>query len=1364
MRKSHFSVLLFLLLSVNLGRGQSPSMVFHQLSIEDGLSEGTVRTIIQDSRGFMWFGTEDGLNKYDGYTFTAYKNNPHDQYSITSNNIKCLYNDTKGRLWVGTRYGVSLYDPLLDKFYNFNSDKYPALKSLKGDVENILQDSEGKYWVLTSTHGLYSFSSLAEQAKQYRKNTDDGTEAFFCMDLNEEGDLWIGTFDGLIKFDTEEEKFIDYRNKYGRNYQIRDVCVKENWLWLATIEGLKGINLKTKELKAYKHDPKDENTVHGNNTIRLLPEGDSLFIAIDGDGLDVFVPEKEKFYHYTKESGAQLSSNNITAIYKDGKGTLWLGTFLNGINFSNDATNFFVMVRHNKSYTNSLKGGVVTSFLKDSRGDFWVATDGGGLYVKRNNTNKFNNFRAEEESSPITSDAVISLLEDQQNNIWVTTYTGGLTKISPDGKYTVYYHNPQDSNSVGFDKLKALVEYEEQIWVSTYGMGLSVFDKKTGNFHHYRHDPGVPSSIPSDWSYWFFVDSENVLWIATFEGLCKFLPQSNTFKTYRFNPTGNAVDQNYIFDIFEDSKGQLWLGTNGGGLVCFDREKETFVSYTIAEGLSDNAVRTVIEDDDENLWLATNNGVSQFNLKTKEIEAYTINDGLPPCSFFFNSKYKDSQGKMYFGTNEGYLIITPSLAGDEVEFPAVALTEISIFNVPLSPDSSRYLGKHITEAKKITLPYDQNTLSFEFAALNFNVPRHNFYAYQLEGFDKGWSYIGKKRTAKYTNLNPGAYVFKVKATNDEKLWGDVATSFTVIIYPPFWATWWFRGMVVVFLIGGVVLFFYWRTRAIRKRNEWLQDEVKERTQALEATNEELSITNEDLSLKSAQILKQQKELLNRKQDLEENLSKLNELTATQQTVMSVLAHDLRGPMQSITVLTEQLKQDHPEKATEMTHLAATRLLGMVEELLDWCVWSMTDSKPDIKALNALTITEKVMAENKSMADTRGVKVHLKNSDVKNIQGNERILSTTLRNILSNAIKYSEKGGDVEISINERNGKCCISIRDEGIGMNSEQIEALLDTTKFREKQSGAGIGMALSIDLLKKIEATIQIDSVSGKGTEMKLLLPFTDQVAQSITVEEVSGSEIKPYKGKKILLVDDDHDLRWGLMNALSETFELQEASTAEKALEILKDWQPDMCVLDIKLPGMNGIELCKRIKNDRHISHIGCIMLTGEQGTEINQAAFEAGAESYLNKPVNLKVLTARIAGYFKNKTTYLQDYVLGQKNELVVEAPKQDQEFMLALTTCIEEHMGETSMGAELICEELAMSRTGLYRKVRALTGQTVNDMIRIVRLRKAMKLLKEGKLNISQIALEVGFNSLSYFTTSFKKHFGISPSEVKSTNLK
>ncbi|HEY8402785.1 MAG TPA: two-component regulator propeller domain-containing protein, partial [Cytophagaceae bacterium] len=554
---------------------QRPDLLFHSLSVSDGLSENTVRSIIEDKMGYMWFASEDGLNKYNGYNFTVYRKDPTDTFSISNRNIKALFIDSKNTFWVLTSNGLNIYDAELDIFYNYRNNKYPALKRLAGDMEGMVEDKNGNFWVLTRDEGLFHISSLDQPPVNYPNIYNGSLISFKSIQLESDSMLLIGSRDGLFKFNCNTKKYIDFRPEYGQGYEINSMLKDSmNNIWLCSSHGLKLINSKG-EFKQYLHNPADSKSINGNNIGDILLYKDNQYlVSIDGGGIDLFDYATSEFYHYQNS----IPTPNIACLYKAPKGDLWVGTFLNGIYFSNPTTNLFKLIKNSPNATNGITKGMVTRFLKDSKGNLWLATDGGGVYKKRAGTEYFINYKEGEKG--LTSNVIISIREDSEGLIWLTTYGGGVCKYDPaKDLFKAYRATPKSPNSLLSDLNKDIYEYDKKMWITGYGNGITLLDKKNETFSYLGNDI---TNIASNWVQTFLVDKENTLWLATFSGLCKYDLSTNTFKNYVFKNSGNeeAIDLNMIVDLVEDKNGDLWLGTMGNGLIYFNTTDGSYTIYT----------------------------------------------------------------------------------------------------------------------------------------------------------------------------------------------------------------------------------------------------------------------------------------------------------------------------------------------------------------------------------------------------------------------------------------------------------------------------------------------------------------------------------------------------------------------------------------------------------------------------------------------------------------------------------------------------------------------------------------------------------------------------------------------------------------
>ena len=1024
---------------------QKPAMVFRYFSINDGLSENTARAIIEDKKGFMWFGCEDGLNKYDGYEFKSYRNDENNTYTISSRNIKSLYVDSKGRLWVATSSGVNIYDPLFDIFYNFRNDKYAALKAISQDVIGIVEDKQGVFWVATANDGLYKIESLDKASRRIAPVTSDYSKYVSFLSLDTDSTLLLGTRDGLLKFNTRTETFADLRPKYGSGYAIWSIYKgEEGNQYLCTSDGLK-IIAKEGTLQSFRYNVKDPHGIGGADLVGIVPYKGNYLIGIDGGGMDYFDVKSQTFYHYTEE----LSSRNVNSIYKDSKGDIWAGTYLNGINYSNAVTNLVVLKKNNPYSESSIKNGIITNFLKDSNQNLWIATDGGGLYKRSKGATNFTHYERTEKGLP--SNVLVSLMEDTKGYIWMTSYGGGLCRYDPvKHAFKTYKADRHNPHSLPNNRTRAVCEYQGKIWVADYGTGYSVLDPTTDKFENHAYDKSMLNAVPSEWVHYFYVDKKEQLWVASFGGLSRYNPLTCTFKNYLFKSkkAKNNVDVNVVMDIIEDNKGNLWLGTTGGGLVCFNPATEKYEVYTTEDGLSNNCIKSVIPDDFSNLWLATNNGITRFNLDTRKGKAYTTNDGLQPCTFYFNSKYKDEQGQIYLGANNGYVVINPSVNFENKKAPPIVITKFKLFDQTVLPGTDQSpLKAEISETSKIQLAYNQNSLSFEFAALNFVSSRNNKYAYRLEGFDDKWFMAGMQRTATYTNLNPGTYVFKVKGSNNENVWNEKGTSITIVITPPFWKTWWFYTALGLAILGFLYLLYAWRTRLIREKNLMLEETVIKRTSELKEESERL------------------------------------------ETFVYKASHDIKGPLKSIMGLTLIGQKDAPDETTKVYFdhiLSRTKKLDdLLMDMLMVVRVKRTAIEKERIDFNAMIAD--VLSNFQNFPGYEKIKIHTELKHSADFFSDRNLLYSIFQNLTENAIKYLDSRKEdnflrIKIEVSKSGVECWFE--DNGLGIRKEFLNKIFDIFfKSSENANSTGLGLFIVKTSVEKLNGTIEVQSEPGKGS-----------------------------------------------------------------------------------------------------------------------------------------------------------------------------------------------------------------------------------------------------------------------------------------
>jgi PAS domain S-box-containing protein len=839
--KGAFFKLLFFLLIGLLGvqmhlHSQHPYR-FRHISIKDGLSQSTVKCSILDSRGLMWFGTEDGLNRYDGYKFTIYTFRPGVADSLSSSYIYTLFVDSTGQLWVGTREGLNKFNPQSNNFTVFRK----SIGSLSGhEVMAICEDSDGFLWLATSDGGLNRFDREKETFTVYRTAVDsigslpsNNLTTVFC---DSSGVLWVGTRNsGFARFHPKTDTFTSYRHIAGEpgglshNEVLSITEGPEGDLWVGTRNGLNRFNDKTGSFTHFKTNPNDKTSISNNviNTLHETPSG-VLLIGTE-NGLNRFNPVDKNFtvIRNNSEDSTSLSNNLIWSIYEDPYNVLWIGTDGGGINNYAPGRFKFSLFRYNPRNPNySLMGKFVYTLHEDREDNIWVGTDL-GLNKYRRETGKYTHYTHNpNDPQSLSNEYVFALFEDKQGNFWVGTWGGGLNKLDrKTGKFKHYLPDPNNLSSISHDVIRVIYEGREGgLWIGTEGGGINRFDRETERFIHYHGVNDNHTSLSNNYITSITEDARGLLWIGTNVGLNRFNRETQQFTRYLGNPEEpRSISNSSVASVFSSSDGVLWIGTFGGGLNQYDSVSDTFLSYTKKDGLPNDVIYGILEDNRGNLWLSTNNGLSMFNPESKTFRNYYERDGLQSNEFNQSAYFKCRNGQLMFGGLAGFNLFHPNEIRKNIHVPPIIITDFKVFNESIKAGPNSLLKKSIIETQKIKLSHRDYVFSFEFAALDYYYPPANKYAYMMEGIDKDWNLSGTRRFAAYTTLPSGNYVFKVKGSNNDAVWNEEPTSIRIIITPPIWQAWWFRIFAAAALVLLVLVVFRIRTHNIRKRNRLLEE-------------------------------------------------------------------------------------------------------------------------------------------------------------------------------------------------------------------------------------------------------------------------------------------------------------------------------------------------------------------------------------------------------------------------------------------------------------------------------------------------------------------------------------------------------------
>ncbi|HMH23064.1 MAG TPA: two-component regulator propeller domain-containing protein [Puia sp.] len=1107
-----FLLLVMLQTAAITAGAQQQHIKFQHLGTDQGLSQSNVTCILKDSRGFMWFGTRDGLNKYNGYEFRIYKNIAGEPGSISNNYITDIIEDSRGDLWIATwGGGLNRYDREKDRFSHYRHDAKNT-GSLSNDVVNkLMRDKEGNIWIGTDGGGLDIlnpanglFTNYAYDPKNPSSLSDNDVTHIF---EDSRSRLWISTFNGgLNLFDRTTHRFTRFQHDEKNAASLASNIVWKTFedshhrLWIGTRGGgLDQFDPVHKSFRHFKNDPHNSNSLT-HNVVMVICEDTrgNLWIGTENGGISILDPEKEIFHTYRHDDmdNTSLGDNSIYSFYKDAQGTMWIGSYSGGIDVFNQAANKFIHYKHN-SFPNSLSDNHVLAIFEDSQGVLWLGTDGGGLNQFDRKTGEFVHYKHQPgNAKSICGDYVLRITEDSQGDLWMGTWGGGITIFNrARNALTQFKNDPDDTTSISDNNIWGFAEDRERnMWVGTYGDGLNLYDRKTSSFRHFKHDATNSNSLSSDRIHLLFCDSKDQLWIGTFDkGLNLFDKQKNRFTRYQHDDKKNSISNNSINCLHEDKQGNIWIGT-ADGLNLLDRKTGHFSAWSTSDGLPNAMIFGILEDDKNNLWISTNKGISRFNPKTGVFKNFSVADGLQSNEFKAHSNFLSSSGAMYFGGSNGFNEFYPDSIKDNPFVPPLVFTNFQVFNkeVAISDDGAagNTLKKDITETKEITISYKQSVISFGFASLNYTSVEKKQYAYRLVGFDKKWNNIDIRRTATYTNLDPGKYVFEVKGLNNDGSWSPAISSLQLTITPPFWMTWWFRLSVILIISGSIIAFYRIRMGIVSAQKKGLEEQVAILDKAVRQGKFEMAsdvlhdIGNAIVGFGS--YMTRVRRMLD--QDKPENLRNLAGFFEGNQPAMATAIGEakadavvkmLNGIAETQLVNQDQIRKTITEQLNTISH---------IQEILSIQRQYMTSRDIQERTpVNLRSIVNDCLSMLFSSADQKGIAVLLDMpEDLPTIKGDRTKLMQVLLNLLKNsmeAIGMQDGEKTITIKLQQREDTLILSIRDSGAGFD-ETTAAQLFVRGFSNKPSGRGASLYSCREIMESHAGLITLTSEGpGKGS-----------------------------------------------------------------------------------------------------------------------------------------------------------------------------------------------------------------------------------------------------------------------------------------
>ncbi|MFZ1979363.1 MAG: two-component regulator propeller domain-containing protein [Bacteroidota bacterium] len=1083
MRKTVIIWSISLILLISPCYAQMGKILFERISTESGLSQSSVVCICQDRKGFLWFGTFEGLNRYDGYTFKVYRNDPDNPSSLSNNAIVSVLEDHLGVLWIGTEGGLDRFDREKERFIHYKKDPDNPNSLSSNFIQYLYEDRSGTLWIGTNGGGLDQFDRKTEKFIRYindPKNTNSLSNNNALSILEDmHGRLWIGTDGGLNYFNRMKGEFIRYQKNPHDPHSLSHNSVwriyedRSGNLWLGTWGGgLNRFDDRRNNFVRYQNNPDDPNSL-SNNNIRALYEDKNrnLWVGTDGGGLNKFVAgskigDRGRFIHYQSNSQepTNLSSNSVISIFEDRLGILWVGTLYNGINKYNPRTKQFLLYRNHPNDINSLSKNTIRSMYEDSQGMIWIGTDDGGLDRLDRRKNQFTHFiHNPADTNSLSGNTIICICEDQDSRLWIGTDNALNRFDRKKGTFIHYRNDPDNPRSISQNGAWSL--YKDRtgnLWAGTFGKGLNHFDYAKEEFTHYVYDQNDPKSISDNFIWTIYEDLSGTFWIGTNSGgLNRFEPADKRFIHYGSDSRdSSSVSDNKIMNIYEDHAGTLWLGTTNG-LNKFDRKSGTFHRYSDKDGLPNNIIQGILEDHHGNLWISTNRGLSKFNSSTGRFNNYFENDGLQGNEFSVNACFQSRSGEMVFGGMNGFNIFNPDSIHTDSTRPAVVITDFQIFNKPIAPDKNvdghPILQRSISESDEIHLSYKENVFSFEFAALHFVSPKDNHYAYMMEGFEKEWNYTdAKRRFVTYTNLPGGTYTFRVKASNNQGIWNEEGTSIRIIITPPFWRTWWFYTSMM-FVIAGIVFGLHrWRVWQLLKREKDLEQHVQDRTRQLEFANKELEAFSYSVS------------------------------------------HDLRAPLRSIDGFSIALLEDYPDKLDEQgkdylqrVHAASQHMEHLIDDILNLSRVMRSEMKRTSVDLSSLA--QSIAHELSRTQPERRVTFIITPGMV--VQADRNLMGIVLENLLDNAWKFTGKHPTAKIEMGKimRDGQQVYFVRDDGDGFDMAYAGKLFGAFQRIHTPvdfKGSGIGLATVRRIIHRHGGQVWAEAEKDRGAAFYFTIP----------------------------------------------------------------------------------------------------------------------------------------------------------------------------------------------------------------------------------------------------------------------------------
>jgi signal transduction histidine kinase/ligand-binding sensor domain-containing protein/CheY-like chemotaxis protein/AraC-like DNA-binding protein len=1329
--------------------------------VPETLSNLMVRSFHKDSRGFMWLGTADGLFRYDGTHIHQYEHNPADPGSLCHNNINVILEDSLKNLWIGTAQGLSYYDFKKDSFTNVDSIAGNVNYLNNAYVTSLAFDREGRLWI--GTHGgginIYDgknkrFTHLDSAANQ----TNAPTTVYINALLAHGDEMWSGTKGGVQIYKSPDLRRVEVPEidaHINKKQVTKIIRGKEGDLFLSTLTGdiLRMIPRNGYYLVQPLLTEGAKGGIKNVHTLSQTRDG-KLWLGGEFTGLSLYDPQKGELrvFEAADDPSSMLPPRSIRSVYVDDSGLTWIGTFNKGAFLMHGNASGFAgqYPKHPK-----LTGRNIRGFTEDHAGNVWIANDGEGVMCLDPKSGKLDSPKRLNEA--VGTNLLTSILFDRKGNLWIGTVNRGAFRYNlKSGTHETF---PLRSEGFGDNYVSTLYEDQKgRIWAGTSGSGLFYHDEGFGSFKALCQDDKPNFITKTAYVSSMAEDGEGNFWVGTMYGLFalrEISPGDFAYTQYMQHDEGHPISSNSIQSLFVDREQHLWVGTTDNGLNILRKGSREFISLKQRDGMSSNTIRGIVADGEGNIWISGNRGLTKLDPETETFFNFSVADGLASNNFFPNAYLKSTDGRLYFGSNNGLNTFYPDSVSTVPQRPVVHLTDLKINNrsVGIGATGSP-LKAHISHAKEIELTYEQRSFVIDFVAVDFVNSKRLRYCYRLLGFDEDWVCEGTGNSATYTNLDPGTYEFMVKAANTEGFWTEEPVTLKITIHPMPWKSWW--ALTLYFIILSVLVYFLLKIRIER---------IKMKTQLV---HERMAREHE------------------------------HALNASKTQFFTNVSHEFRTPLSLILMPLENLLHDGTvtkavKSRLQTVYRNADKMMRLVNELLEFNKMESGTQKLNLKHGDLLHFLTDIIASFRDLADQKSIDFSVKivSPEIKGWFDADK-LEKIMVNVLANAFKFTATGGDIQVILTEKTtpddknhqGRILeIKVVDNGIGISAEELPFIFN--KFYQAKSadvvpnpGTGIGLSLTKSLVELHQGSIVAQSQPDNETIFVISIPLDEdsyrltELPQPVREKQNAGIDfeelaregrqtIAVHQGlqdkPKVLVVEDHLELLDYLAEALEVDYQVFRATDGSMGIQLAKEMVPDLIISDILMAKQTGLELCRELKSDISTSHIPIVLLTAKSTVEEQIDGIENGADLYLTKPFNMRFLLTHVKKLIETRNRLFASY---SQNAYLMPAKvaenRLDQEFLEKIIAYIEANIKDTQLGVDSIAEIFNLSRTQIYRKIKALTGKSVVEFIRTVRLKKALQLMDTQKYSLSEIAFEVGFNSASYFTRAFKETYGKAPS--------